>query len=110
MIFSGRFTLWADSRWEVRRCASDLSGKCRLLLRREAGCGAGPENSGGDPGLLDAGGPHHNTHVVNDLAARGVRKTDRPETLAAGDTVVIRSHGELKSVLDGLAAPGRPAA
>ena len=48
----------------------------------------------------------HNTHVVNDLAARGVRKTDRPETLAAGDTVVIRSHGELKSVLDGLAARG----
>lgn len=50
----------------------------------------------------------HNTHVVNDLAARGIRKTDRPETLGAGDTVVIRSHGELKSVLDGLAAPGRP--
>ena len=48
----------------------------------------------------------HNTHVVNDLAARGVRKTDRPETLGAGDTVVIRSHGELKSVLDGLAARG----
>ena len=47
-----------------------------------------------------------NTHVVNDLAARGVRKTDRPETLGAGDTVVIRSHGELKSVLDGLAARG----
>ena len=48
----------------------------------------------------------HNTHVVNDLAARGIRKTDRPETLGAGDTVVIRSHGELKSVLDGLAARG----
>ena len=48
----------------------------------------------------------HNTHVVNDLAARGVRKTDRPEALGAGDTVVIRSHGELKSVLDGLAARG----
>ena len=48
----------------------------------------------------------HNTHVVNDLAARGIRKTDRPEALEAGDTVVIRSHGELKSVLDGLAARG----
>ena len=48
----------------------------------------------------------HNTHVVNDLAARGIRKTDRPEALGAGDTVVIRSHGELKSVLDGLAARG----
>ena len=50
----------------------------------------------------------HNTHVVNDLAARGIRKTDRPEALGAGDTVVIRSHGELKSVLDGLDGPGRP--
>ena len=48
----------------------------------------------------------HNTHVVNDLASRGIRKTDRPETLGAGDTVVIRSHGELKSVLDGVAARG----
>ena len=48
----------------------------------------------------------HNTHVVNDLAARGIRKTDRPEALGAGDTVVIRSHGELKSVLDGLTARG----
>lgn len=48
----------------------------------------------------------HNTHVVNDLAARGIRKTDRPEALGAGDTMVIRSHGELKSVLDGLAARG----
>ena len=48
----------------------------------------------------------HNTHVVNDLAARGIRKTDRPEALGAGDTVVIRSHGELKSVLDGLEARG----
>ena len=48
----------------------------------------------------------HNTHVVNDLAARGIRKTDRPEALEAGDTVVIRSHGELKSVLDGLETRG----
>ncbi len=38
----------------------------------------------------------HNTHV-DDLAARGVRKTDRPETLAAGDTVVIRSHGSRRT-------------
>ena len=43
---------------EVRRCASDPGGKRRFLLRRKAGRGAGPENSGGDPGLLDAGGPH----------------------------------------------------
>ena len=48
----------------------------------------------------------HNAHVVNDLAARGVRKAENPEALGAGDTVVIRSHGELKSVLDRLEARG----
>ena len=35
----------------------------------------------------------HNTHVVEELARRGVRKTADPSTLTAGDTVVIRSHG-----------------
>lgn len=48
----------------------------------------------------------HNTHVVNDLAARGVRKAENPEALGVGDIVVIRSHGELKSVLDRLEARG----
>ena len=48
----------------------------------------------------------HNSHVVEDLARRGIRKTSEPETLKAGDTVVIRSHGELKSVLDDLEERG----
>ena len=48
----------------------------------------------------------HNAHVVNDLAARGIRKTEDPSSLGAGDTVVIRSHGELKSVLDTLESQG----
>ena len=48
----------------------------------------------------------HNTHVVEDLASRGIRKTEDPAALKAGDTVVIRSHGELKSVLDSLEAQG----
>ena len=48
----------------------------------------------------------HNTHVVEDLARRGIRKTEDPAALKAGDTVVIRSHGELKSVLDSLEAQG----
>ena len=48
----------------------------------------------------------HNSFVVEDLARRGVRKTADPEMLRAGDTVVIRSHGELKSVLDGLEERG----
>ncbi|WP_295585280.1 bifunctional 4-hydroxy-3-methylbut-2-enyl diphosphate reductase/30S ribosomal protein S1 [uncultured Oscillibacter sp.] len=48
----------------------------------------------------------HNTHVVEDLARRGIRKADHPDSLKAGDTVVIRSHGELKSVLDQLESRG----
>ena len=48
----------------------------------------------------------HNAHVVEDLARRGVRKTEDPDSLGPGDTVVIRSHGELKRVLDGLEARG----
>ena len=48
----------------------------------------------------------HNTHVVEDLARRGIRKAASPEDLKAGETVVIRSHGELKSVLDDLEGRG----
>lgn len=48
----------------------------------------------------------HNTHVVEELARRGVRRAEGPEALAAGDTVVIRSHGERKDVLDGLEERG----
>lgn len=48
----------------------------------------------------------HNTHVVEDLARCGIVKTQSSEGLASGDTVVIRSHGEHKQVLDGLAAKG----
>ena len=35
----------------------------------------------------------HNAHVVDDLARRGVRRIERPEELAGGETVIIRSHG-----------------
>ncbi len=42
----------------------------------------------------------HNAHVVDDLARRGVRRIERPEELAGGETVIIRSHGEAKAVLD----------
>ena len=44
----------------------------------------------------------HNTQVVEELAARGIRKTADADSLGQGDTVIIRSHGELKNVLDGL--------
>ena len=48
----------------------------------------------------------HNTHVVEDLAARGARKTEDPAALGPGDTVLIRSHGELRSVLEDLEGRG----
>ena len=48
----------------------------------------------------------HNTHVVEDLERRGIKKTQQPDRIASGDTVVIRSHGELKSVLEALEGRG----
>ena len=89
-----------------------MSGK--VLLAESAGCCYGvkravelarktAEETGGCWMLGDL---IHNTHVVEDLTARGIRKTEDPGSLGAGDTVVIRSHGEVKSVLDGLEARG----
>ena len=40
----------------------------------------------------------HNSHVVEDLARQGVRKTEDSAALAAGDTVVIRSHGVSRKI------------
>ncbi len=48
----------------------------------------------------------HNTHVVEQLRALGVQKAESVETLQPGDTVIIRSHGESKQVLDRLEDKG----
>ena len=48
----------------------------------------------------------HNTHVVEELAALGVRRVDRVEDVHPGDTVIIRSHGEKKETFDYLASIG----
>ncbi|MDO4316140.1 MAG: 4-hydroxy-3-methylbut-2-enyl diphosphate reductase, partial [Oscillospiraceae bacterium] len=48
----------------------------------------------------------HNSHVVEELAKQGARRTGDTAALGPGDTVVIRSHGELKSVLDELERRG----
>lgn len=48
----------------------------------------------------------HNAHAVEELARCGVRKTDDPAALGPGDTVVIRSHGEQRSVLEELEGRG----
>jgi len=48
----------------------------------------------------------HNAHVVEELERSGVRKTEEQGRIGPGDTVVIRSHGEMKSVLDALVSRG----
>ena len=48
----------------------------------------------------------HNAHVVQSLEQRGVRKAEDPGALTERDTVIIRSHGERKDVLDRLEAAG----
>nr|WP_325301650.1 bifunctional 4-hydroxy-3-methylbut-2-enyl diphosphate reductase/30S ribosomal protein S1 [uncultured Dysosmobacter sp.] len=48
----------------------------------------------------------HNRFVVEELEAQGVRKTGDSSSLGPGDTVVIRSHGELKSVVEDLESRG----
>jgi len=48
----------------------------------------------------------HNTHVVQELEALGIRKAASPEQIPADDTVVIRSHGERKEILDELERRG----
>ena len=48
----------------------------------------------------------HNRYVVEELSRRSIRKTADAGALKSGDTVVIRSHGELKDVLDDLECRG----
>ena len=48
----------------------------------------------------------HNTHVVEALGRQGIRKAEHGEDLTAADTVVIRSHGERKDILDALEKRG----
>lgn len=48
----------------------------------------------------------HNAHVIAELEALGVRRVASPEDIRPEDTVVIRSHGERKEILDQLAHRG----
>lgn len=48
----------------------------------------------------------HNAHVIEELELLGVRKISSLEDIHPGDTVVIRSHGERKEVLDALSQRG----
>ena len=48
----------------------------------------------------------HNAHVVDELRSAGIEKTEDPAALRRSDTVIIRSHGERRDVLEALAAKG----
>ncbi len=54
------------------------------------------------PNCVMLGSIIHNAHVVEDLNRQGVRRVDCPDELSGGETVIIRSHGEGKAVLDRL--------
>ena len=57
-------------------------------------------------GCVVLGSIIHNAHVVQELERSGVRCVNRVEEVQPGDTVIIRSHGERKQVLDRLAEIG----
>jgi 4-hydroxy-3-methylbut-2-enyl diphosphate reductase IspH len=75
------------------------------LLRRPP-CGADRRKNSGERLLLDAGRSDSQCPCGADLEERGIRKTENIQSLSAGDTVIIRSHGERKDILDALEAEG----
>ncbi|MBQ1228606.1 MAG: bifunctional 4-hydroxy-3-methylbut-2-enyl diphosphate reductase/30S ribosomal protein S1 [Firmicutes bacterium] len=65
------------------------------------------KGSGGTEGRIFTCGPLiHNTLVTDDLASRGVGIISGPEEAAAGDVVIVRSHGEAKSFFDKVEGTG----
>ena len=65
------------------------------------------KESGGTEGRIFTCGPLiHNTLVTDDLASRGVGIISGPEEAAAGDVVIVRSHGEAKSFFDKVEGTG----
>ena len=57
-------------------------------------------------GCVMLGSIIHNAHVVHGLEQSGARCVNSVEEVQPGDTVIIRSHGERKQVLDRLAEIG----
>ena len=82
---------------------AESAGFCYGVQRAVELAGKTGEETGGCWMLGDL---IHNSIVVEDLEKKGVRKTADPETLQSGDTVVIRSHGELRTTLEALEARG----
>ena len=57
-------------------------------------------------GCVMLGSIIHNAHVVRELEELGCRTVSSAEEVRPGDTVIIRSHGERKQVLERLAEIG----
>ena len=57
-------------------------------------------------GCVMLGSIIHNAHVVQELETLGCRTVNGVEEVRSGDTVIIRSHGERKQVLEQLEAAG----
>ena len=57
-------------------------------------------------GCVMLGSIIHNANVVARLEQLGARQVDSPDAVRPGDTVIIRSHGETKQVLERL-SPAR---
>ena len=57
-------------------------------------------------GCVMRGSIIHNANVVAQLERLGARQADTPDQVCPGDTVIIRSHGETKQVLERLEEMG----
>ena len=57
-------------------------------------------------GCVMLGSIIHNANVVARLEQLGARQVDSPDEVRPGDTVIIRSHGETRQVLERLEAMG----
>ena len=99
---------WVVRLWEVPLLSSKVilaesAGFCYGVRRAVELAGKTGQETGGCWMLGDL---IHNSHVVAELAGLGVHKTADPQAIGGGETVVIRSHGELKSTLDALETRG----
>ena len=87
----------------MRVILAKSAGFCYGVERAVAMARETAETSGGCWMLGDL---IHNSHVVEELEALGIRRTETPQALTEADTVVIRSHGERRDVLEALERRG----
>ena len=85
----------------------------RVLLAKTAGFCYGVERAvrlahetARERGGAMLGSIIHNENVVAELASEGMRRIASPEEARAGETVLLRSHGERREVIERLAARG----